>query len=907
MSLKFEIGKFLQPSGIADALVAAGLFGRGVVESSVLKGGDYVKSREAYSVIAETILFLQFEEFKSSELYLENSHLFETYWIVEDFKAVGRVIFKPKDGNKTLFVNNWEKAKESLEEVSKAFKKFRSSSEANENYAYWNIFIDDLFSVLTDFELSVRRGEWEEFVVQCRRCVPIFFAKGRTHYSRYSPLFVEDCLDLQRTFPDVYRHFVDGGFVCYLSEKQASGIGFDMGLEKVYNFDAKASSGIIGFTRQKEAVALWDLLKHDKDLYVVFMKEMVALQDERESLSSELNSLHHEFSERQADKSMERVNQLITHMQRIGNPFSRTASQKLHNITTKEELSRFDVDCLLNTIETDEERYKAFKTERLEEKSVSLHAKISHKYVSKNPEISKDVKKKKIVLTSDDTENAQAARYIQYAASRGIQLEYILSYPLLSRPVFLLEKHQLYLKKSSKGDLSRALLSCIHKDRIEVGDDGALPTTKSNALMIDFMSVVRRISSVDLKAIKTFGEFCNLLLKVCSRYGFHHNEVHLIMENYKSDSPKSSERKRRAEKIGNLCDVTSDSQAIPENIDQFFTRTENKKRLLSFFVSYCKRNYTGDKPLYVAGGQAEDPTTCLKLSGGNESSLDEFRASHEEADDRIMLSIHQVYLQNNKSVSVTVLTPDTDILVSLLYHLNNEWNGLNLFLMKNSSALKVPGKKQWEVFPLLDVVSHFGDPVISQLPAGHALTGCDTVAKVGTKAAMLKTLMSEEDDHMLLDFGRDRLDNDMLALAEKFLIKVISKKHSSCDTFNQLRHKMFLRLDKKKLTELPCSSDEIRENIKRANLQTKTWMSSPFIDVSQFTDPTDHGFSYDEGSSLLIPTLSTVASKPADVPEPCSNCRTCVKVTCRCRQAGVACSDFCSCSEGTGCKNPHDS
>ena len=272
-----------------------------------------------------------------------------------------------------------------------------------------------------------------------------------------------------------------------------------------------------------------------------------------------------------------------------------------------------------------------------------------------------------------------------------------------------------------------------------------------------------------------------------------------------------------------------------------------------------------------------------------------------------MLSIHQVYLQNNKSVSVTVLTPDTDILVSLLYHFNNEWNGLNLFLMKNSSALKVPGKKQWEVFPLLDVVSHFGDPVISQLPAGHALTGCDTVAKVGTKAAMLKTLMSEEDDHMLLDFGRDRLDNDMLALAEKFLIKVISKKHSSCDTFNQLRHKMFLRLDKKKLTELPCSSDEIRENIKRANLQTKTWMSSPFIDVSQFTDPTDHGFSYDEGSSLLIPTLSTVASKPADVPEPCSNCRTCVKVTCRCRQAGVACSDFCSCSEGTGCKNPHDS
>ena len=105
---------------------------------------------------------------------------------------------------------------------------------------------------------------------------------------------------------------------------------------------------------------------------------------------------------------------------------------------------------------------------------------------------------------------------------------------------------------------------------------------------------------------------------------------------------------------------------------------------------------------------------------------------------------------------------------------------------------------------------------------------------------------------------------------------------------------MFLRSDKKKITDLPCSSNELRENIKRANLQTKTWLSSPFVDVSaEFKDPTDHGFSYDESSSLLTPTLSTVGSKPADVPEPCSNCRTCAKVTCRCRRAGVACSDFC--------------
>ena len=52
-----EIGKFLDLSGIADALVAARLFGRNFVENAVLKAGDYVKSREAYSTLAEAILY----------------------------------------------------------------------------------------------------------------------------------------------------------------------------------------------------------------------------------------------------------------------------------------------------------------------------------------------------------------------------------------------------------------------------------------------------------------------------------------------------------------------------------------------------------------------------------------------------------------------------------------------------------------------------------------------------------------------------------------------------------------------------------------------------------------------------------------------------------------------------------
>ena len=55
---------------------------------------------------------------------------------------------EPKTAGKTEFYSNLNlKAKASLEELSKRFREFRYSSEGNENYGYWNIFIDDMFSV----------------------------------------------------------------------------------------------------------------------------------------------------------------------------------------------------------------------------------------------------------------------------------------------------------------------------------------------------------------------------------------------------------------------------------------------------------------------------------------------------------------------------------------------------------------------------------------------------------------------------------------------------------------------------------------------------------------------------------------------------------------------------------------
>ena len=78
-------------------------------------------------------------------------------------------------------------------------------------------------------------------------------------------------------------------------------------------------------------------------------------------------------------------------------------------------------------------------------------------------------------------------------------------------------------------------------------------------------------------------------------------------------------------------------------------------------------------------------------------------------------------------------------------------------------------------------------------------------------------------------FGLDRLDEEVLSQAEKFLVKVVaSKQYQNCETFDELRVRLYHHSREKKFIDLPCSSNAIRQNIKRAYFQARMWLESPF-------------------------------------------------------------------------------
>lgn len=107
----------------------------------------------------------------------------------------------------------------------------------------------------------------------------------------------------------------------------------------------------------------------------------------------------------------------------------------------------------------------------------------------------------------------------------------------------------------------------------------------------------------------------------------------------------------------------------------------------------------------------------------------------------------------------------------------------------------------------------------------------------------------------------------------------------------------------KKFVDLPCSSNVIQQNIKRAYLQTKLWLEAPFGNAVETMDPNEFGHVTHLGSNVIEPLLFVGPARPVDVPEPCK-CKTCARRTCNCRLSELPCSDYCGCVDNT-CKNPH--
>ena len=83
--------------------------------------------------------------------------------------------------------------------------------------------------------------------------------------------------------------------------RNGSAVTIDQALENECNKPAKSQAGIIGFTRRKETVCKWNIIKHEKAKYRKCLSEVCLINEDDEY------ELHHEFSGTLIEKSEEYV------------------------------------------------------------------------------------------------------------------------------------------------------------------------------------------------------------------------------------------------------------------------------------------------------------------------------------------------------------------------------------------------------------------------------------------------------------------------------------------------------------------------------------------------------------------------------------------------------------------------
>ena len=114
------------------------------------------------------------------------------------------------------------------------------------------------------------------------------------------------------------------------------------------------------------------------------------------------------------------------------------------------------------------------------------------------------------------------------------------------------------------------------------------------------------------------------------------------------------------------------------------------------------------------------------------------------------------------------------------------------------------------------------------LTALHAVTGFDSTSEVSNKAAVLWAAIKGGGE-LLHPFGRNELTDNMIGIAEKFLIRWLFPT-SKCSNFDELKYDV---IHGKKfqfsLANFPVTSESVEQYIRRAYFLAYFWLHAPFV------------------------------------------------------------------------------
>ncbi|KAK3102254.1 hypothetical protein FSP39_009938 [Pinctada imbricata] len=301
--------------------------------------------------------------------------------------------------------------------------------------------------------------------------------------------------------------------------------------------------------------------------------------------------------------------------------------------------------------------------------------------------------------------------------------------------------------------------------------------------------------------------------------------------------------------------------------------------------------FRSKKDIFLSNNQNKQDFIKMLSSELRKEGIDVKQA---EADADVLIS--KTAIELSRSQSTTLFGEDTDLLVLLLFHADE-----NCQLHIRSDKLN-NNQKVWNI---AEAKRSLGPNLCNLLPVIHALTGCDTTSRlysIGKGLAIKKILSSESLCNSANVFLQRSVPEEEIIKAGEDIVAALYGGVPHED-LNTLRYRKFAykvaanTTNLLQVQSLPPTSDALGHHSKRAYLQVTDWTSDTSL------DPEMWGWKLCSGRLEPIKSVKPVAPSTLLTVIRCKCKNDCDTRRCSCRKHGLDCTLACSECRGQSCSN----
>lgn len=230
------MGQYIEGSGLDSILIEANVYGVNTL-ASILKGTQYNRGIRGHKLMYETLRSIQLSEFID---YMK----FSQYQIQQLNICLQEIREVTADKDHSGLSNKYNQHKTIIADFFTNFSKFLDlMSTENELYKYFKILLN---SIMAD-----RSNNFELHLLTTRQILPYFFSMNHTNYIRGVTLYLQDMLKLP---PEVIHDMKRGMHSVKRTAGTFNAVGCDLALEQSQNRSSAVTGGLIGITKNEEAM-----------------------------------------------------------------------------------------------------------------------------------------------------------------------------------------------------------------------------------------------------------------------------------------------------------------------------------------------------------------------------------------------------------------------------------------------------------------------------------------------------------------------------------------------------------------------------------------------------------------------------------------------------------------------------